>query len=89
MTRSANTGPAPRHQQPGPDRRISPVRTFSRGRRTNGPEFATDPDADWYVREGDHRDPDALVPDAMRRPPPPARKGKAKPPPGKKKTSLK
>ncbi|MEU3522181.1 hypothetical protein ABZ770_44340 [Streptomyces sp. NPDC006654] len=67
----------------------TPVRTFSRGRRTNGPELATDPDAGWYVREGDHRDPDVPVSDAMRPPPPPARKGKAKPPPGKKKTSLK
>ncbi|MFE2685198.1 hypothetical protein [Streptomyces mirabilis] len=35
----------------------TPVRTFSRGRHTNGPELATDPDAGWYVREGDHRDP--------------------------------
>ena len=67
----------------------TPVRTFSRGRRTNGPELATDPDAGWYVREGDHRDPDVPVSDAMRPPPPPARRGKAKPPPGKKKTSLK
>ncbi|MFJ4989003.1 hypothetical protein ACIP9H_35055 [Streptomyces sp. NPDC088732] len=37
----------------------TPVRTYARGRRTNGPELSTDPDAGWYVREGDHRDPDA------------------------------
>ncbi|MEU6777369.1 hypothetical protein [Streptomyces sp. NPDC046759] len=39
----------------------TPVRTFSRSRRTRGPELATDPDAGWYVREGDHRNPDATV----------------------------
>ncbi|HCA84963.1 MAG TPA: hypothetical protein DEQ61_05390, partial [Streptomyces sp.] len=39
----------------------TPVRTYSRGLRTNGPELATDPDAGWYVREGDHRDPDAVA----------------------------
>ncbi|MFD8501291.1 hypothetical protein ACFV2L_00860 [Streptomyces sp. NPDC059687] len=55
----------------------TPIRAFSRGRRTNGPEFATDPDAGWYVREGDHRDPDATPSDAMQ-PSPPAKKGKAK-----------
>ncbi|MDX2728023.1 hypothetical protein [Streptomyces sp. PA03-2a] len=37
----------------------TPVRTYARGRRTNGPELSTDPDAGWYVRESDHRDPDA------------------------------
>ncbi|MER5909837.1 hypothetical protein ABT124_04855 [Streptomyces sp. NPDC001982] len=67
----------------------TPVRTFSRGRRTHGPELATDPDAGWYVREGDHRDPDAPVSDSMRPPPPPAKKGKGKTPVPKKKTSLK
>ncbi|MFE1287801.1 hypothetical protein [Streptomyces sp. NPDC058751] len=67
----------------------TPVRTFSRGRRTNGPELATDPDAGWYAREGDHKDPDAPVSDSMRPPPPTATKGKAKTSPGKKKTSLK
>ncbi|MFI8927131.1 hypothetical protein ACIG3E_05500 [Streptomyces sp. NPDC053474] len=36
----------------------TPVRTFARGTRTTGPVTATDPDAGWYVREGDHRDPD-------------------------------
>jgi hypothetical protein len=36
----------------------TPVRTFSRGARTTGPVTATDPDAGWYVRGGDHRDPD-------------------------------
>jgi len=66
----------------------TPVRTFSRGRRTNGPELATDPDAGWYVREGDHRDPDAPVSESMRPAPPPAKKGKAKAPQGTKKTSL-
>ncbi|MFF8843443.1 hypothetical protein ACF08N_12035 [Streptomyces sp. NPDC015127] len=45
----------------------TPIRTFSRGRKTNGPELATDPDAGWYVRDGDHRDPDTIpVADAMR-----------------------
>ncbi|WP_405881736.1 hypothetical protein OG762_25910 [Streptomyces sp. NBC_01136] len=29
-----------------------PVRRFSRGRRTNGPEVAADPDAGWY--DADH-----------------------------------
>ncbi|MEU0407934.1 hypothetical protein ABZ307_08910 [Streptomyces griseorubiginosus] len=69
----------------------TPVRTFSRGRRTNGPELATDPDAGWYVREGDHKDPDALVSDSMRPPSPAARKGKGKAVQGedRKKTSLK
>ncbi|QLE75260.1 hypothetical protein FGW37_29960 [Streptomyces rectiverticillatus] len=38
----------------------TPVRTYSRGLRTTGPDLATDPDAGWYVREGDHRDPDTL-----------------------------
>ncbi|NUQ97374.1 MAG: hypothetical protein HOY79_12770 [Streptomyces sp.] len=56
----------------------TPIRTFSRGRRANGPELATDPDAGWYVREGDHRDPDVPVSDSMRPPPPPAKRGKAK-----------
>lgn len=47
----------------------TPIRTFSRGRKTSGPELATDPDAGWYVREGDHRDPDtAPVAEAMRPP---------------------
>lgn len=54
----------------------TPIRTFSRGRVTNGPELATDPAAGWYVRYGDHRDPDAPVSDSMRPPPPPAKKGK-------------
>ncbi|WP_406171497.1 hypothetical protein [Streptomyces sp. NBC_00996] len=67
----------------------TPVRTFSRGRRTNGPELATDPDAGWYVREGDHRDPDAPVSDSMRPSPPPVKKGKAKTSLVKKKASLK
>ncbi|MFF2353818.1 hypothetical protein ACFVVL_29050 [Kitasatospora sp. NPDC058115] len=38
----------------------TPIRTFAKGVRTAGPELATDPDAGWYVREGDHRDPDTL-----------------------------
>lgn len=67
----------------------TPVRTFSRGRRTSGPELATDPDAGWYVREGDHRDPDAPVSDAMLPVPPPTKKGKPKASQDKKKTSLK
>ncbi|MEU5417838.1 hypothetical protein [Streptomyces sp. NPDC020667] len=36
----------------------TPVRTFARGTRTTGPLTSTDPDAGWYVRDGDHRDPD-------------------------------
>ncbi|MBC7678663.1 MAG: hypothetical protein H7233_06710, partial [Pseudorhodobacter sp.] len=32
------------------------VATWSRGRRTKGPDSATDPDAGWYVRSGDHND---------------------------------
>ncbi|MFF5700912.1 hypothetical protein ACFY7H_00090 [Streptomyces sp. NPDC012794] len=35
----------------------TPIRTFSRGVATSDPHTATDPDAAWYVREGDHRDP--------------------------------
>lgn len=36
----------------------TPVRTYARGRRTDGPELSTDPDAGWYAREGNHGDPD-------------------------------
>ncbi|MEE1794537.1 hypothetical protein PUR28_27820 [Streptomyces sp. BE308] len=35
----------------------TPIRTFSRGVSSTGPNTATDPDAAWYVREGNHRDP--------------------------------
>ncbi|MFE4915972.1 hypothetical protein ACFRCX_31190 [Streptomyces sp. NPDC056652] len=35
----------------------TPLRTFARGVRRDGIYTATDPDAAWYVREGDHRDP--------------------------------
>ncbi|MFI1366862.1 hypothetical protein [Streptomyces griseochromogenes] len=42
------------------------VRTLSHGHRTNGPELATDPDAGWYAREGDHEDTDAPVANSMR-----------------------
>ncbi|MFF1367600.1 hypothetical protein [Streptomyces virginiae] len=35
----------------------TPIRTFARGVATSDPHTATDPDAAWYVREGDHRDP--------------------------------
>lgn len=66
----------------------TPVRTFSRGRRTNGPELATDPDAGWYVREGDHKDPDAPVAESMRPPPPPTKK-ESQASQDRKKTSLK
>ncbi|MGW9032918.1 hypothetical protein ACWGQ5_55205 [Streptomyces sp. NPDC055722] len=65
----------------------APTAVKTRGRRANGPELATDPNAGWYVREGDHRDPDA-VSTAMR-PDPPAKKGKARSPERAKKTSLK
>jgi hypothetical protein len=47
----------------------TPVRTYARGRKTGGPVLSTDPNAGWYVREGDHRDPDdPPVADAMRPP---------------------
>jgi hypothetical protein len=36
----------------------TPIRTYAKGLRSTGPELATDPDAGWYVRTGDHRDPD-------------------------------
>ncbi|MFE1308299.1 hypothetical protein [Streptomyces sp. NPDC058755] len=67
----------------------TPVRTFSRGRRTNGPELATDPDAGWFVREGDLRDPDTPVADSMRPAPAPTKKGTTKTPTREKKPSLK
>ncbi|MFD3572546.1 hypothetical protein [Streptomyces sp. NPDC058644] len=67
----------------------TPVRAFARGRRTNGPELATDPDAGWYVREGDHRDPDAPVSESTRPPPSSTKKGTSKAPQRRKKTSLK
>ncbi|MFD7417528.1 hypothetical protein ACFVZ3_39830 [Kitasatospora purpeofusca] len=35
----------------------TPVRTFSAGRHPTSEHTATDPDAAWYVRDGDHRDP--------------------------------
>lgn len=35
----------------------TPVATFARGRKSDGPYTSTDPDAAWYVRDGDHRDP--------------------------------
>ncbi|MCX4849031.1 MULTISPECIES: hypothetical protein [Streptomyces] len=41
----------------------TPIRTFSRGVSATGPDTATDPDAAWYVREGNHRDP-ATAPQA-------------------------
>ncbi|WP_334664173.1 hypothetical protein [Streptomyces cyaneofuscatus] len=37
----------------------TPIRTFSRGVSAKDPKTATDPDAAWYVRDGDHRDPAA------------------------------
>ncbi|WP_329069948.1 hypothetical protein [Streptomyces sp. NBC_01429] len=35
----------------------TPIRTFSRGVSTTAPHTSTDPDAAFYVREGNHRDP--------------------------------
>ncbi|MER7673150.1 hypothetical protein ABTY61_32475 [Kitasatospora sp. NPDC096128] len=35
----------------------TPVRTFSAGVHPSTEHTATDPDAAWYVRDGDHRDP--------------------------------
>ena len=34
------------------------IRAYSRGVRSTGPVTATDPDAAWYVRTGDHAEPD-------------------------------
>lgn len=63
----------------------TPIRTYAKGLRTTGPELATDPDAGWYVRDGDHRDPDteptpaALHPKAAKnRTKPDRRKGSTK-----------
>jgi hypothetical protein len=36
----------------------TPIRTWARGLKHQGPVTSTDPDAGWYTREGDHRDPD-------------------------------
>ncbi|MCP2340658.1 hypothetical protein [Actinomadura rupiterrae] len=36
----------------------TPIATWARGVEQDGPVTATDPDAGWYVREGDHRAPD-------------------------------
>ncbi|WP_449064113.1 hypothetical protein [Planomonospora algeriensis] len=35
----------------------TPVATYAQGVGTGGPRTATDPDAGWYIRAGDHRDP--------------------------------
>ncbi|TMR40617.1 hypothetical protein, partial [Actinomadura geliboluensis] len=40
------------------------IATFARGTRTRGPLTSTDPDAGWYVRTGDHADPDLPNPTA-------------------------
>ncbi|MFH8564612.1 hypothetical protein [Streptomyces sp. NPDC017988] len=66
----------------------TPIRTYSRGRKTGGPELATDPDAGWYVRDGDHRDPDTVA-EAIRPPAKGARKPARATAKGSKKTSLK
>jgi hypothetical protein len=34
------------------------IATYARGVRTSAPYTATDPDAGWYIRDGDHADPD-------------------------------
>jgi hypothetical protein len=39
------------------------VRAYSKGVRTLGPVTATDPDAAWHVRTGDHADPDGSLSD--------------------------
>ena len=36
----------------------TPIATFARGVRATGTHTSTDPDAGWYVRQGDHTDPD-------------------------------
>ncbi|WP_146087491.1 hypothetical protein [Thermomonospora echinospora] len=41
------------------------IATFARGTRTKGPLTSTDPDAGWYVRDGDHADPDHPNPAAV------------------------
>jgi hypothetical protein len=38
----------------------TPIRTYAKGVRASGADLASDPDAGWYVRDGDHRDPDTL-----------------------------
>lgn len=37
------------------------VRAYSKGLRSKGPLTATDPDAAWHVRTGDHADPDSTA----------------------------
>jgi hypothetical protein len=44
----------------------TPIRTYARGRKANGPLLSTDPDAGWYVREDDDPEPEGSVADAMR-----------------------
>lgn len=53
------------------------VHTSARGREPRGSELSTDSDAGWYVREGDHRDPDtASAADVIR---PPQKAGSGQP----------
>jgi hypothetical protein len=67
---------APRHQQHlaeswdgsvGID--ATPIATFSRGVSAKKGYTSTDPDAGYYIRQGDHRDPDLTTP-------PPGRNGR-------------
>lgn len=37
------------------------IATWAKGVRSSADYLATDPDAGWYVREGDHRDPDGAI----------------------------
>ncbi|MEZ0106332.1 hypothetical protein ABH920_000313 [Catenulispora sp. EB89] len=57
------------------------VATFAKGLRSTGLELATDPDAGWYVRDGDHRDDEGALDNLMR----PDRKPESKDAPGRRK----
>ncbi|GAA3161158.1 hypothetical protein GCM10010466_60130 [Planomonospora alba] len=70
----------------------TPVATYARGTKTGAPHTATDPDAGWYVREGDHRAPDT-APDgsaaAPAEPPPTPRRTAGRRTAGKRATGAK
>lgn len=55
----------------------TPIRTWARGVGARSTVTATDPDAGWYVREGDHRDPE-LPPEARQSGAAPSVKGRAR-----------
>ncbi|MCW2888162.1 MAG: hypothetical protein JWL58_5024 [Streptosporangiaceae bacterium] len=57
LTRLAHLLKDPEHYDGSLGIDATVIATFARGTSTNGPHTSTDPDAGWYVREGDHRDP--------------------------------